>query len=405
MVAAAKTLTHSQKVAGNTNGKRRSRRLLPHRALNDGYCHGFKQVIPLDVRRTKTTSELVAAMGQASFGARTVGQAAEVLYRMCADPDCFVVCTLSGAMTVAKMGLVLCEMIERDMIHAIVSTGALITHSFVENAGMTHFQVPEDFTDEDFFAAGYNRVYDTLELETNLNHAEKIVGGVLEKWPARKPVSSWRLCQSLGRSLNRDKSVRGVLRSAYRRKVPIFIPAFTDCELGLDFALHNHLRRKQNRPVLTFDPFEDLDSYAEMCGKEKKLGIFTIGGGAPRNWAQQLGPYLDLLDQRLGIGGGLKPFHYGVRICPDPAHWGHLSGCTYSEGISWGKFVPPKRGGMYAEVLADATIVWPLVVRAVMERLARERRTGLNGAKPPPVTGQTPRRAHRRGAPRTTIAA
>jgi deoxyhypusine synthase len=375
----------------SSRSKKRSRRALPRRALNDGYCHGFNPVIPLDIRHTRTVSELVTGMGHASFGARTVGQAAEVLYRMCADPDCFVVCTLSGAMTVAKMGLVLSDMIERRMVHAIVSTGALITHGLVENEGLTHFQAPADFTDEDFFAAGYNRVYDTLELESNLNETEKFVNAVLEKWPARKPLSSWRLCQAMGRALNRRPGARGVLRSAYRRKVPIFIPAFTDCELGLDFALYNHARRKQGRPPLWFDAFDDLDEFAAICGRQQKLGIFTIGGGVPRNWAQQLGPYLDLLDHQLGLGQGFKPYHYGVRICPDPAHWGHLSGCTYSEGISWGKFVPPKRGGLFAEVLADATIVWPLIVRAVIERLARERRLAeSNGAKFPKPAARKP---------------
>ena len=31
----------------------------------------------------------------------------------------------------------------------------------------------------------------------------------------------------------------------------------------------------------------------------KKLGIFTIGGGVPRNWAQQVGPFFDILQNRL----------------------------------------------------------------------------------------------------------
>jgi deoxyhypusine synthase len=53
-------------------------------------------------------------------------------------------------------------------------------------------------------------------------------------------------------------------------------------------------------------------------------------------------------------------------------HWGGLSGCTYSEGVSWGKFVPASEGGRFCEVLDDATIAWPLVVRAVMERLDKK---------------------------------
>ena len=66
----------------------------------------------------------------------------------------------------------------------------------------------------------------------------------------------------------------------------------------------------------------------------------------------------------------LRRFQYGVRLCPEPVHWGGLSGCTYSEGVSWGKFVARADGGRYAEVLADATVTWPLLVKAVQERLA-----------------------------------
>jgi deoxyhypusine synthase len=39
--------------------------------------------------------------------------------------------------------------------------------------------------------------------------------------------------------------------------------------------------------------------------------------------------------------------------------------------VSWGKFLPPNEGGRFAEVLSDATIAWPLVVRAVLERVER----------------------------------
>ena len=116
----------------------------------------------------------------------------------------------------------------------------------------------------------------------------------------------------------------------------------------------------------------DLEHYTQLIWKQKKLGIFTIGGGVPRNWAQQVGPYIDLINERsfsrlqkaYKSNGqhkhahfNLKPimFHYGLRICPEPVHWGGLSGCTYSEGVSWGKFVPENRGGRFTEVLSDAT--------------------------------------------------
>ncbi|HMK65219.1 MAG TPA: deoxyhypusine synthase family protein, partial [Thermodesulfobacteriota bacterium] len=93
----------------------------------------------------------------------------------------------------------------------------------------------------------------------------------------------------------------------------------------------------------------------------------TIGGGVPRNWAQQVGPFLEILQHRLNEELPLKRFSYGVRICPEPAHWGGLSGCTYSEGVSWGKFVSHEEGGRYAEVLCDATIAWPILMAGVRE--------------------------------------
>jgi deoxyhypusine synthase len=185
-------------------------------------------------------------------------------------------------------------------------------------------------------------------------------------------LSSRLIHLELGRQLSKGKAGRGILRSCFERGVPVYVPAFTDSELGLDIALHNRKRRRDDKPVRPFDSFDDLEHYTDWCRAQKRLGIFTIGGGVPRNWAQQVGPYVDLMAKRIGEDTSLLRFQYGVRICPEPVHWGGLSGCTYSEGVSWGKFVPPDEGGRFVEVLEDATVSWPLVVKAVMERLDKK---------------------------------
>ena len=120
-----------------------------------------------------------------------------------------------------------------------------------------------------------------------------------------------------------------------------------------------------------FNPFLDLVQYARQIGQARELGILTIGGGVPRNWAQQVGPYYDIVNHRVGTALKAPRFKYGVRICPEPVHWGGLSGCTYTEGVSWGKFLPASEGGRYAEVHADATVCWPLLMKAVLEELGR----------------------------------
>ena len=280
--------------------------------------------------------------------------------------------TISGAMTIAKQGLVVCEMIDRGWVQAIVATGALMTHGFVEAAGMTHYKHRPSMKDEELFAKGYNRVYDTLELEQNLDDTEKIVSdGARRICPRARCCPASVITAALGRYLASHTDGRAILKSALAKDVPVYIPAFTDSELGLDVAVYNRRRQIEGKARRPFDPFLDLEHYADRIRAHETIGIFTIGGGVPRNWAQQVGPYLEISEKRLGALGVTEPlrrFRYGVRICPEPVHWGGLSGCTYSEGVSWGKFLPPGEGGRFAEVLADATVAWPLVVRAVLER-------------------------------------
>jgi deoxyhypusine synthase len=280
------------------------------------------------------------------------------------------VLTLSGAMTIAKQGLVICEMIERGWVQAIVSTGALMAHGLVESLGMQHFAHDPSVPDDKLFERGYNRVYDTIELEKNLDDTERILAQVLSSLPTDVPTSSHEINAAIGRWLIENTTGRGPLKSAALHGVPIYVPAFTDSELGLDFATTNHARRASGEATLSYDPFRDLDHFHKTFTGASVHGIFTIGGGVPRNWAQQIAPYIDILGKRVpSMAQQPLRYRYAVRLCPEPVHWGGLSGCDYSESVSWGKIVPAAEGGRWAEVKADATIAWPLIVRAVMERL------------------------------------
>ncbi len=354
----------------------------PHvRKLEDG---GEDQLIPLeslDPHRIHSFDDLVRAMGKTAFSGRSLGEAADVLESMAKDPDCLIVATFSGAMTVAKMATVIVRMIEAGLIHAVVSTGALMAHGLSEAVGLTHYKSNPSVPDEVLFEKGYNRVYDTLELEKNLNTIDEFVRAQLDTLDPSKPWSSELICRTLGKALAEMGDSPGILRSAYLHNVPVFVPAFTDSEMGLDVATwmlrrtHAEHGGGQDFDVWkhavppNYNPFIDLLSYARLVRTKKRMGIFTIGGGVPRNWAQQVAPFYDIVEHRLGVPLEHPRFNYGVRICPEPVHWGGLSGCTYSEGVSWGKFVPESEGGRFAEVYADATVAWPLLVRAVLERL------------------------------------
>lgn len=333
-----------------------------------GHDDGLEPLVPLDLSATVGVDGLVRAMANTAFGGRRLGEAADVLEAMVSDRDCFRVVTISGAMTIAKQGLVLCEMIERGWVQAVVATGALMTHGFVEGAGMLHFKHRTDMRDEDLYEKGYNRVYDTIELEKNLDETERILRETLGDLPDDSVLSSRSVLERMGRHLLENSTGRAVLKSAVTADIPVYVPAFTDSELGLDLSIYNHAREAAGRPRLRFDPFLDLDDFTDRVRAHSTLGIFTIGGGVPRNWAQQVAPYLEIVGARLGRPEPVRRYKYAVRICPEPEHWGGLSGCSYTEGVSWGKFVPESEGGRFAEVFADATIAWPLIVRAVIER-------------------------------------
>ncbi|MGD9126031.1 MAG: deoxyhypusine synthase family protein [Planctomycetia bacterium] len=360
---------------------------MKHRSLHDGRNDGLKPLESLDLQQIESFADLLQAMSRTAFSGRQLGTAFEILTEMARDRECRVVMTISGAMTVAKQGKIVCDLIERGVIHAVIATGALIAHGLTESIGLTHYQYDETVDDEALFDQGYNRIYDTLEMETNLNDVEQLVRSVLTTTEPEGSVwSSASLCRAVGKKLSEMAVGPGILRSAYEKEVPVFIPAFTDSEMGLDvstWAMSEALKKEgRSLESLTpdevfnvpapFNPFFDLQEYARWIGRASRLGILTIGGGVPRNWAQQVGPYYDITNARLGTNLAAPRFQYGVRLCPEPVHWGGLSGCTYSEGVSWGKFVPMAEGGRYAEVYADATVVLPLLVKALFEELDKK---------------------------------
>jgi deoxyhypusine synthase len=342
------------------------------RKLHDPLEDKLIPVEPLDLSKIHGIDDLVRAMGKTAFTGRQVGEAADVLEAMARDCECFRVMTLAGALTVAKQGLVVADLIEHGIVNALVSTGALMAHGLVEATGHSHFRYDPRMNDVELYEAGYNRVYDTLEPERNLDAVERVVAEILEAWDPLASLCSWKLNRAIGEHLHRHSEGRGILKSAFEKNVPVFVPAFTDSELGLDFAVTNRMRARAGRPALRWDAFEDLEYFAAVLLKQKRLGILTVGGGVPRNWSQQFGPFIELRHRRGGEDLPLKRYHYGVRICPEPAYWGGLSGSPYSEAVSWGKFVPPEEGGRFGELFVDATVGLPLVAGAVLERLRKQ---------------------------------
>lgn len=344
---------------------------------HDGGEDGLTPLETLDLTSVTSFADMLRSMSKTAFGARELGEAYDVLEAMLSDPECTIIVTVSGAMTVAKMSGVLCQMIDGDMAHLVVSTGALMAHGLSEAVGCIHYKYDPSMTDISLYAKGYNRVYDTLEMEANLDRANALLSRVLEDVDWRSPTCSYQLNRNIGRRLVEAGQMPSILGCAYQKDVPVYVPAFTDSEFGVSVAsfvlAKNYVPGKEQNlddffsAVPLFNPYIDLYDFTRRLLAARRLGIFTIGGGVTRNWGQQGSPFIDVINRRLGTEIEAPRIHYGVRICPEPSHWGGLSGATYREGLSWGKFVSPEEGGRFAEVHCDATIAWPLLIKAVLE--------------------------------------
>jgi deoxyhypusine synthase len=325
-----------------------------HRTLNE-WINGERTPV------ASLMSDLAAYGGVAS----QVAKGAKALQTMARDKQCLRFLTISGAMTVGKMDLVICDMIESGLVHAISSTGALMAHGLVSSIGLKHYKYNPAYNDTALARRKLNRVTDTLEPETNLDTVEEVIGKVIDQLDGARPISPTVLNRLIGKHLAENyPGDRGILKSAYLCGVPVFVPALVDSELGNDLYIHNLKRKRRGRKAILVDLENDSRELVKLVTAAKRFGIFTIGGGVPRNNVQNVSPLIEIINERLGTNLPPRRFTYGIRICPDRPHFGHLSGCTYSENESWRKAT---KNGIYAEVQADATQVWPFLVKYVLD--------------------------------------
>lgn len=352
----------------------------PPRWVRDGYFKGFvnadpRLIVPilfmvwLEKFQNETNSnlDLILAWQKCGGVGHQAAHGFETFKQMIEDPDCTVFLTISGIGTMAGFSGLISYMIDQGWVQAIAATGALIGHGFVEGVGKKHYKYDPHFDDILMAEQKLNRIGTTVEPEENLDHVEEIMAHVLEEKLAQGGiVSPSRICHLIGEHLaEKYPGQTSILRSAYERNIPIFIPAFHDSELGNDLLIHNWRRREIGQPeVIANYEIDSLELVKLMTGS-KKLGIISLGGGSSRNNMQNGAPLVEIMNVRLNLGLRENKYIYGCRICPDPVFLEHLSGCTYKENGSWRK--TDLENGRFSEVLADYSIVYPIWMAAMRE--------------------------------------
>jgi deoxyhypusine synthase len=169
----------------------------------------------------------------------------------------------------------------------------------------------------------------------------------------------------MGAYLERNgcKTPDSIVYEAYKRDIPIFCPAFSDCSAGFGLVAHQHARIGQ--PMLSIDSAKDFYELTQLKIHNPTTGLMMIGGGVPKNFAQDIVVAADVL-------GHDAPMHkYAVQVTVADVRDGALSGSTLKEASSWGKVDTAWEQMVYSE----ATLAVPLIFGFAYHRMNWKNRT------------------------------
>ncbi|MCK9304475.1 MAG: deoxyhypusine synthase [Bacteroidales bacterium] len=296
---------------------------------------------------------IIDSMRQMSFSSRDTASAADILQLMINDKESTNWLILAGSTSAGGCMQVYVDMIRFKMIDAIVSTGAsIIDMDFFEALGYKHYKGSQFVNDTHLRSNYIDRIYDTYIDEEELQNCDATIKKIADSLEPR-PYSSREFIREIGRWLVK-KSVKknSLIQTAFEHNVPIFVPAFSDCSAGFGLVMHQIERMKEGKPYMTIDSVADFRELTEVKLSAKTSGLFMVGGGVPKNFAQDTVVCAECL-------GFDVPMHkYAVQITVADVRDGACSSSTLKEANSWGKVDTVHEQMVYAE----ATTVVPLIV-------------------------------------------
>lgn len=321
---------------------------------------------------------LVDAMQSMAYSSRDLARAASIYERMLRDKECGVILCLAGSLISAGLKQIFVDLIRNNMVDAVVSTGAnIVDQDFFEALGFKHYVA------DDLFKSGtqdgvlrelmIDRIYDTLIDEEELRICDETTEKVADSL-APRPYSSREFIRAMGAWLEREGKTPekgagdSIVMAAYQKDVPIFCPAFSDCSAGFGLVAHQHKRGDQ--PKVSIDSAKDFYELTQLKIANPTTGLLMIGGGVPKNFAQDIVVAADIL-------GNEAPMHkYAIQITVADVRDGALSSSTLKEASSWGKVDTTYEQMVYSE----ATLALPLIAGYAWHKKAysarHERRWG-----------------------------
>ncbi len=323
----------------------------------------------IDIKKHNVV-KLVDDMSCMAYTSRDLNRAANIYDAMVKDKDCCVFLCLAGSLISAGLKKVVVDMIQNNMVDAIVSTGAnIVDQDFFEALGYKHYKGDQYNADDNLLRDLHiDRIYDTYINEDELKVCDetiKLIADTLEP----RPYSSREFILEMGKWLEKKKMGKdSIVYNAYKKGVPIFVPAFSDCSAGFGFVAH---QAENPTAHVSIDSAKDFLELTKIKIDSKESGLLMFSGGVPKNFVQDTVVAAEIL-------GAESPMHkYAVQITVADVRDGALSSSTLKEASSWGKVSTALEQMVYSEV----TLAAPLIVGYAYHKKGWKNRKARNYAK------------------------
>lgn len=315
----------------------------------------------IDITAPFSWSSWMDGMRQSAYQSRNLANAARIYVDMLADRDCSIILCLAGSLISAGLQKIIVDLLKKNMVDVIVSTGAnIVDQDFFEALGFSHYLGSPKLDDEQLRSLEIDRIYDTLIEESDLRVCDHTITKIADDLKPR-PYSSREFIAFMGSYL-REKGLGtdSIVRTAYEKAIPIFVPAFSDCSAGFGLVMH-----QVSHPDLhvSIDSVKDFRELTQLKIQAKETGLLMLGGGVPKNFAQDIVVAAELL-------GKEAPLHkYAVQITVADERDGGLSGSTLREACSWGKVACTAEQMVFSEV----TLAFPMLAAYAYHNLREQR--------------------------------
>ncbi len=306
----------------------------------------------IDIKSFDST-EIIEAMKDMSFTARDTARAADILNLMISDDECTIILCIAGSTSAAGCMQIYVDMVKHNMVDVIVATGAsIVDMDFFEALGFKHYQGSSFVDDRKLRELYIDRIYDTFIDEEQLQVCDKTIKEIADSLTPG-PYSSREFIEEMGKYLiNNAEKPDSLVQAAYENDVPIFCPAFSDSSAGFGLVMH---QTENDQSHISIDSVKDFRELTEIKIKSPVSGLFMIGGGVPKNFAQDTVVCAEIL------GKPSNMHKYAIQITVADVRDGACSSSTLKEASSWGKVDT----GYEQMVYAEATSVLPLIVSFV----------------------------------------